>query len=138
MLVRDLMTTDVVTVGIDASLDDAVDRLLAEGVGSAVVTEGGSPAGIVTETDALEAAHERGEPLAAIPVTDLAHAPVVTASPDRTVQGVARTMADEGVKKVPIVDGLDLVGIVTLTDVVWHLSDIRKEAIGIADRDWGP
>jgi CBS domain-containing protein len=138
MLVRELMTTDVVTVGTGASLDDAVGRLLAEGVGSVVVTEDGTPAGIVTETDALEAAHDRGEPLAAIPVTDLAHTPVVTADPDRTVQGVARTMADEGVKKVPIVEGLDLVGIVTLTDVVWHLSDIRKEAIGIADRDWGP
>ncbi|MFB6152447.1 MAG: CBS domain-containing protein [Haloarculaceae archaeon] len=138
MLVRELMTTDVVTVGIDATLREAVGRLLDEGVGSVVVVEDDTPAGFVTETDALRAAHDRGEPLQAIAVRDLAHPPVVTTDPDRTVRSVATTMADEGVKKVLVTEDLDIVGIVTLTDVVWHLSDIRKEAAAIQRRDWGP
>lgn len=128
MLVRELMTTDVVTVPREATLADAVERLLDREVGSVVVVEDGVPAGLVTETDALEAALDAGEPLSEIRVADLAHPPVVTAAPDRTVQWVARTMAEEGVKKVPIVDGVDLVGIVTLTDLVRHLSEIRDEA----------
>lgn len=129
MLVRELMTTDVVTVPADATLAAAVERLLDHGVGSVVVVdEDGVPGGIVTETDALSAALETGRPLDEITVADLAHRPVVTAAPDRTVQWVARTMAEEDVKKVPVLNGVDLVGIVTLTDVVYHLSAIREEA----------
>lgn len=49
-------------------------------------------------------------------------------------------MADEGVKKVPVLDDFDLVGIVTLTDIVWHLSEIRQEAAGLEDAhsEWNP
>ncbi len=128
MLAEDLMSTDVVTVDHAATLDDAVERLVENGVGSVVVVKSGYPAGIVTETDALEAALSTGRRLSAIPVEDVAHSPIVTAPPDRTVQHVARQMADEDVKKVPIVDDLDLVGIVTHSDIVWHLSDIEDEA----------
>ncbi|MFB6138860.1 MAG: CBS domain-containing protein [Halosimplex sp.] len=140
MLVRELMATEVVTVDVDATLEDAVGKLLAEGVGSVVVVDDGSPAGIVTESDALEAAHERGRPLGEIAVRGLAHPPLVTTDPDRTVQGVARTMAEAGVKKVVVTEGLSIRGIVTLTDVVYHVADLRKEAAAaasdLADRDW--
>jgi len=138
MLVRDVMSTDVVTVDADATLHEAVGRLLAERVGSVVVVDDGTPAGIVTETDALAAAHERGEPLDAIAVSDLTQSPLVTTTAGRTVQSVARTMADESVKKVVVVDDLDIVGIVTLTDIVWRLADLRKEASDLARRDWNP
>ena len=138
MLVREVMSPSVVTVDAGATLHEVVGKLLAESVGSVVVVDDGAPTGIVTETDALSAAHERGEPLDTIPVADLAPPPLVTTTPDRTVQGVARTMADEGVKKVVVMDGLDIAGIVTLTDIVWHLADIRKEASDLARRDWDP
>ncbi|WP_415381567.1 CBS domain-containing protein [Halosimplex sp. TS25] len=140
MLVRDLMSTDVVTVGVDATLRDAAGKILAEHVGSVVVVDDGTPTGIVTESDALGAAHDRDQPLGEISVRDLAHPPLVTTGPDRTVQSVARTMADEGVKKVIVTEDLSVVGIVTLTDVVYHLADLRKEATAaatdIAERDW--
>ena len=141
MVVRELMSTDVVTVHRDASLQAAVERLLEAGVGSVIVVDDdGYPVGMVTETDALRAAAGTGAPLAAIGVVDLSHRAVVTTAPDRTVQRVARRMADEGVKKVPVLDGIDLVGILTLTDIVWHLSEIRKEAteLGEMPDDWGP
>lgn len=128
MLVAELMTADVVTVDHEAMLDDAVERLVGNGVGSVVVVKSGYPSGIITETDALEAALHAGSPLSAVPVDEVSHSPIVTTSPDATVQRVARQMADEDVKKVPVVDDLDLVGIVTHSDIVWHLSDIEDEA----------
>lgn len=128
MLVEDLMSTDVVTVDVGATLADAVERQLSAGVGSVVVLDDGDPCGIVTEHDALEASLRTGRPLGEIPVAKLAHGAVVTTGPDRTVQRVARQMAEEGVKKIPVLEDLELVGIVTLTDVVHHLSDIRAEA----------
>jgi CBS domain-containing protein len=128
VLVEKLMSTDVVTVDVGATLADAVERQLKAGVGSVVVLDDGDPCGIVTEHDALAAALRTGRPFGEIPVAKLAHGAVVTTGPERTVQRVARRMADEQVKKVPVLDGLDLVGILTLTDVVYHLSDIRTEA----------
>jgi CBS domain-containing protein len=138
MLVREIMTTDVVTVP-DATLRAAIGELLAAGVGSVVVVDDDdTPAGFVTETDALRALYDRGDPPQDVAVRDLAHPPVVTTDPDRTVQHVAERMAEEGVKKVLVTEDLDIVGIATLTDIVWHLGDIRREVAVVADRDWGP
>lgn len=141
MLVSELMSTDVVTVPRAATLREAVDRLLEHDVGSVIVlSEEGHPTGIVTESDALQAAHRTGEPLREIDVVELSHRPVVTTKPDATVPYVASRMADEGVKKAAVMDDLDLVGIITLTDIVWHLSEIRKEAsaFGEAISRWSP
>ncbi|WP_135667706.1 CBS domain-containing protein [Halorhabdus rudnickae] len=133
MLVEDLMSTDVVTVGSAASLREAVGQLLEYGVGSVVVlSDEGNPVGIVTESDALRAGYTTERPFAEIPVSKLAHHPVVTTQPSTTIQSVATKMGDNDVKKVPVMDGLELVGIITLTDIVRHLSAIRVEAGEVA------
>lgn len=138
MLIRDVMSTGIVTVARDATLHEAVGELLANDVGCVIVLADDQPTGIVTETDALEAAHESGAPLDGIDLGRFCEGAMLTTEPDRTVQAVARRMAADGVKKFPVVDGLDIVGIVTLTDIVYHLSDIRSEAQRLADRhyDW--
>lgn len=138
MLVREVMSTELVTVAVGATLHDAVGRLLAAGVGSVIVVDDGTPVGLMTETDALETAHASGEPLAAIGLRSFCEGAIVTTAPDRTVQSVARRMADEGVKKFPVVEDVEVVGVVTLTDLVFHLSDIRSEARALAERhyDW--
>lgn len=135
------MSTDVVTVPRSATLREAVERLLAEDVGSVIVmSEEGNPVGIVTESDALQATFQTGDPLREIDVADLSHRPVVTTKPSATVPYVANRMASEGVKKAPVMDDLDLVGIITMTDIAWHLSEIRKEAsaYGEAISQWKP
>ncbi|MFC6973619.1 CBS domain-containing protein [Halomicroarcula sp. GCM10025709] len=141
MLVRELMSTDVVTVAVDESMATAVGRLLDAGVGSCVVLdEDGTPMGLVTESDALAAAHETGRPLTEITVREVGHRPVVTTTPDRSVSAVVRTMTAEDVKKVPVMSELELVGIITLTDIVWHLSDLKRE-LSTTDRvrnRWDP
>ncbi|WP_324662278.1 CBS domain-containing protein [Haloarcula sediminis] len=140
MQVRELMSTAVVTVDVDATLAVAADRLLDAGVGSVIVVEGGDPLGILTESDVLRAARDTGRPLAAIDVREVAHRLAVTTTPSTAVGTVARLMADEGVKKVPVLDGVDLVGIVTLTDIVWELPSLRGEATAIeaVREEWSP
>lgn len=133
MLVREVMSSDVVTCSIDATLRDAVGQLREHDVGSVIVLSAdGHPTGMVTESDALQAGYETDRAFSAIQVRDLSHGAVVTASPDETVHHVAHRMASEDVKKVPVMDGIDLVGIVTLTDIVWELSELRSEAVEFA------
>jgi len=141
MLVRELMTTDVVTVDVDGTARDAVEALLDHDVGSVIVTsDEGHPVGLITETDTLRASYQSGRQFEDIEIREFADRPVVTTKPDSTVQFVAYQMAQEGVKKVPVMDDLDLVGIVTLTDIVWHLSEIRQEAMALeaAHKEWNP
>lgn len=140
MQVRELMSTEVVTVGVDATLADAADRLLDAGVGSVIVVEDGEPLGILTESDVLGAARETGNALPEIAVREVGHRAAVTTTPSAAVTSVARLMADRGVKKVPVLDGIDLVGIVTLTDIVWELPSLRTEtgAIEAVREEWSP
>lgn len=135
------MTEAVVSVSRSATLRAAVEQLLTEEVGSViVVSEEGNPVGIITESDALEAVYRTGEPVREIDVADLTHRPVVTTKPGATVPHVADQMASKGVKKAPVMDDLDLVGIVTMSDIVWHLAELRKEAssYGEAISQWEP
>jgi len=141
MLVEELMTTDVVTCEESRTLREAVGKLLEHGVGSVIlISAAGNPTGIVTETDALRAGYRTDRAFSEMTVGELSHGAVITASPEETIQHVSRRMATEGVKKVPVMDGVDLLGIITLTDIVWHLSDIRSEAAEIAEMgaEWGP
>lgn len=141
MLVKDLMTTDVVTTPLSATLQEAAGRLLDGDVGSLIVVDAeGSPVGILTETDILRAAHRSQRPFTQLGVSEVGHRAVVTTDPDASVSLIAERMADNDVKKVPVLESLDIVGIITLTDIVWHLSDIRTEASELerAREKWDP
>lgn len=141
VLVHEVMTDDVVSVPRSATLREAVERLLTEEVGSVIVlSEEGNPVGIVTESDALQAVYQTGKPFREIDVADLSHRPIVTTKPEATVPHVANEMASKGVKKTPVMEDLDLVGIITMSDIVWHLSELRKEAssYGEALSQWQP
>lgn len=134
MLVEDVMTADVVTVPAEASLGDATERMLEFDIGSVIVERGGDPAGIVTKSDVLRAAHEAGEPLASIHVEAAMSHPLETVPPGATVRAAARGMGEAGVKRLAVTDGIDLVGIVTQSDVVRNHSLLLREAVHHEER----
>jgi CBS domain-containing protein len=134
MLVRDVMTTDVVTVDVDADLATAAEDMVRAGIGSVLVTRDGTPTGIVTETDALAAGSVASVPFADIPVASVMSSPLETIQPDRSVRAAVERMAEENVKKLPVFDGMDLHGLVTRTDIVLNHHAIIREAHRIDDQ----
>lgn len=134
MLVREIMSTDLVTVDHEGRLDDVAGAMVENRVGSVIVVGDEQPLGIVTETDVMLAGLLAGERFAAISVVDAMSSPLVTVSPDETVRAAAERMKTEEVKKLPVADGLDLVSIVTMTDVVYHETDLIEEAHRRAER----
>ena len=138
MLVEDVMTTDVVTCDHEATLQAAATRMLERHVGSVIVTADGDPAGILTETDALQAGVVTDRPFSEITVGDVASHPLITVTRDVTVGRAVDRMREEDVKKLVVVDGLSLEGIVTRSDVVLHFGEFIDEAHAIDDRreDW--
>ncbi|WP_277556163.1 CBS domain-containing protein [Halobaculum limi] len=128
MIVRELMTTDVVSCEATGSLQPVVETMLTESVGSVVVTREGVPAGIFTETDVLRATAHTERPLAEIPIHRVASHPLVTTRPNASIRRAVETMTDNDVKKLPVVDDSKLVGILTQSDIVAHYSDFIREA----------
>jgi CBS domain-containing protein len=123
--VADAMTDAVETVPPDVTAAVAASRLRRREVGSLVVAEDGEVIGIVAESDFVALVSERADPT--VPVSAFMSAPVVTTTSETELSAAARTMRGEGVKKLPVVDDGELVGIVTTTDLAHFLPRYRTE-----------
>lgn len=134
MQVREIATSEVVTCPVEATLTHAVESMLDRRVGSVIVTRDGDPTGIVTETDAMHAGAVTDRPFDDIAVHEVMSSPLETVSPRATVRDAVRQMQTADVKKLPVVEQLDVVGILTHSDVVYHYSDIVSEAQDAATR----
>lgn len=128
MLVKDVMATDIVTCDVGATLQIAVERMLRNDVGSVIVTHDGDPYGILTQTDALHAGAVTERPFPDIPVKKVANNPLVTASKNETVRTAIDRMHDKKIKKLPVVEDLDVVGIITQSDISAHFHSFIREA----------
>ena len=113
---RDVMNTAVVTTAPQTPLAQAAAAMVAAGVGSAVVMQGSFLAGIVTERDVLRAAAS-GEDLRDSAVSDWMTADPQSASPDSSPEEAAQIMLLNGFRHLPVVDGRDVCGVVTLRDL---------------------
>jgi CBS domain-containing protein len=113
---RDVMNTAVVTTAPQTPLARAAAAMVAAGVGSAVVMEGSFLAGIVTERDVLRAAAS-GEDLRDSAVSDWMTADPQSASPDSSPEEAAQIMLLNGFRHLPVVDGRNVCGVVTLRDL---------------------
>ena len=136
MKVRELMTTEVITVGRGASLKEAARRMIEAGVSGLVVTDiDGALKGVVTEADFVKAESDRRAakrarllrwltPDPEIPsverlVGDVMTADVVTLGPDTDHAEAARVMRRAGIKRIPIVDENGrLLGILSRSDIL--------------------
>ncbi|WP_410766860.1 CBS domain-containing protein [Haloferax sp. DFSO60] len=126
MQVEEIMSKPVATVGDDASVADCARTMLEHGAGSVVVEIDKTPAGIITESDALRAGVKSGRPLHKIPARAVMSSPIKWIRPDSTVRVAAKKMQDERVKKLVVVDGAKMVGVITATDIAFHVSDVAR------------
>ncbi|WP_416840711.1 CBS domain-containing protein [Haloferax sp. DFSO52] len=126
MRVDEVMTEDVATIGVDSSVASCARSMLHHGAGSVVVTTDRGPVGIVTESDVLRAGVSSDTPLSSIPTRAVMSHPIKWIRPDSTNRMAAQKMRDERVKKLVVVDGTEMVGIVTATDIAFHVSDVAR------------
>jgi CBS domain-containing protein len=114
--VKDIMSRNVKTVGVDATILDAAKLMAKWKIGALVVVEGSSPVGIITEGDISRTVARGSEP-GQTPVT-IGKKRLVSVPPGERVEVAAKTMADAGIKKLPVMEDGKLVGILTQTDIV--------------------
>lgn len=135
MQVREAMSTDLVTCDIDESLQTVTGIMLTHNIGSVIISEDGTPAGIVTESDILQTAHATGNSLTAIPCYQAMSSPLITIQPDRTLRRATQQMHDESVKKLVVADGTEVRGIITSQDIVTAYPDLKSEIAALVRTD---
>jgi CBS domain-containing protein len=144
----DVMVSDVIAVGPGATLPDVADLLVTHRISALpVVGPGGELVGIVSDGDLIRRSAtdiERrpscwlalvfgAEPpaerlkLRTLAVADVMTRDVIVASPDTPLRDIAALLEKSAIKRVPIVKGGKLVGIITRANLVQALATARKE-----------
>jgi CBS domain-containing protein len=118
MRVRDGMSEVVLTVGLQHTLRDAAKAMASRGLGAAVVIDPDQPGpGIITERDLLESVGA-GQSPDAERVADHLSSNLTFATPDWSLERAAEAMVRGGFRHLVVVDGSEMVGIVSMRDIV--------------------
>ena len=115
-LVQRHMSSDLLTVDPAAPIVAVAQRMADRNVGAVLVTEDGRLAGIMTERDIMRAV-ARGLGDDAV-VGDCMTADPDTIAPDDTIEHAAVLMIHGGYRHLPVVDGDDVVGVLSIRDLV--------------------
>ncbi len=118
ILVRDIMMRNVKTVRTDDSVHAAVLKMNKFQIGSVIVTNNGRAVGIITERNILERIVEPRLDPGTIWAKDIMSSPLVTVGPNDAVEEAAKIMAQKRIKKLPVVDGDKIVGVISTSDIV--------------------
>ena len=102
----------------EAPVLEAIRAMAAHHVGALLVMQAGKLAGIVSERDYARKVILMGRSSVDTPVRDIMSSPVLTVSPDDTVQKCMQLMTDRRVRHLPVIDGGAVVGMVSIGDLV--------------------
>ncbi len=115
--IGEVMTKDVVTLSSDSTVTDAAQVMVRGGFGSVVVVHGRMLLGILTERDVLRAAASEDD-LRSASVERWMTPDPDTSEPDLDTEEAAGLMLSRGYRHLPVVVDGDLVGMVSLRDVL--------------------
>jgi CBS domain-containing protein len=120
-VVRDIMTKEIVMIdGTDTALEGA--KLMTEkGISSLFVVRDGVPVGIVTERDFIKKVCAKDIPISSIKIFDIMSKILTTADPETPIEVAVQRMVNHKIRRLPIMEGGKIVGIITVTDLAKHL-----------------
>ncbi|AGC69659.1 cystathionine beta-synthase domain-containing protein [Thermoclostridium stercorarium subsp. stercorarium DSM 8532] len=117
MKVRDVMTKSVVTVSPDTTIKEVAELMQKHNVGAIPVVDQSGLKGIVTDRDLVVRNIASGKDPFSTPVREIMTSQVATVSPDDDVQSVTKIMASKQVRRVPVVENQQLIGMLSLGDI---------------------
>jgi CBS domain-containing protein len=125
MQLRDIMTANVITANPSDSVLAVAQLMRDHGVGSVVITDGsGAPYAMVTDRD-LTVRGLAAEHAPETPVEECTSRPLVSGEPEMDLKEAAALMVQHRVRRLPVVDGDQLAGIVTLDDIAVRTGNLE-------------
>ena len=122
---RDIMETDIEFVSADDTVADAAKKMAKHDVGALpVCNEEKRLEGMITDRDIAIKVVAQGKDPKKTSVRDLADQPeVVTIGADDSIDEALKTMKDKKVRRLPVIDGRQVVGIITQGDLATNIPD---------------
>jgi CBS domain-containing protein len=112
-----VMVKKVITVDEKTSVQEAAKIMNQFEIGSVIITRKGKPIGIVTERDLLKRIISEGRNGKKAMVKEIMSSPLVVISPDTDLEEAACLMFEKKIKKLPVTEENQLVGLLSLTDI---------------------
>lgn len=109
---------EVITIGPDGTVTDVLAVLAEHHIGALVVASDDTVVGIVSERDVVRRLHERGADLLDAAVSEIMTTSVLSCGPDDDVDRIAATMTERRIRHMPVLEGDELIGLVSIGDVV--------------------
>jgi signal-transduction protein with cAMP-binding, CBS, and nucleotidyltransferase domain len=106
----------------ESSVLDAVRAMVEANVGALLVTEGGEITGIVTERDYLRRVTLEGRDERDTPVREIMSSPLVVVTPETDIDECMAMMTDRRIRHLPVAEDGQVVGIVSIGDLVKFVS----------------
>ena len=122
---RDVMVREVIRGDSDLNVMEAAKLMRQHKVDSVVVLSNGEPVGIVTEGDIISELVSKDMTPSTVKLKEIMTTPLVTASPTDHLSYIAKKMAAERIRKIPIIDDGKLVGIVADVDILSVSSEMN-------------
>ena len=117
------------TVESSMTVYSAVTLLATYQIGALVVTDEGRPVGMFSERDYARKGIIRARRAHKTPVSDLMTAPLITVAPEQSIEECMQLMTERRIRHLPVMDGDELVGMVTIGDVVMHMIALQRSMI---------
>jgi CBS domain-containing protein len=121
--IRDVMTPNPTTCKPQASVVDAAKVMAQEDVGSIPIAEGDRLGGVVTDRDIVIRVVAEGRDAQSVTVGEIASRDLVTVSPDDDLDRALELMAENQVRRLPVIEGDKLCGIVAQRDIALQGAD---------------
>jgi CBS domain-containing protein len=123
---REIMTSDVAHLTEEDSVVAAAEQMAELGVGSLpICTSDGHLVGMVTDRDIVTDVIAKGQDPAQVQVGRLAQGEAVTIGADDSLDEARRVMAEHQVRRLPVIDGHRLVGIISQKDIAMDSGDAQ-------------
>lgn len=130
MIVKDFMTSLIVTADTSVLVIDAAKLMAIERIGSLIVTRHDVLEGIVTRQDVLAARLMSDETYKSLTVEEIMQSPVVSISPDADLGQLVTLMNQTGKTHIPVLSGDEIIGLVSSSDVIRTLATVKQIADG--------
>jgi CBS domain-containing protein len=123
--IRDLMTENPSSCERGTPVAEAAKVMARENVGSVPVVQGGKLVGVVTDRDLVVRLLAEGRDPQSTTVGEIASSEPVTLAPDDELDKALQLLARHQVRRLPVVEGERLVGIVAQADIARHADEVQ-------------
>ncbi len=121
---RAIMTENVVKISDDTTLEEAAKIMIGKRVRSLLVTRRETPVAIVSENDIIRGSLNKN--LGKVTVKGIMDKSFTVVGPEASYSAILKKLREEGIKRFPVVEGSNIIGIITETDIVDATRDFTR------------